>query len=401
MWDPGQRRLLTVENLDYFLRRSNQFAAAQTKSSGQDALAQFQEEVMGKRYILRNSSLYGRPSEPLTPVTVAHVERIGPYVPAIRLMAEPGLCLALLPAQQALSLAHKIKQKYECELGRVRDRLPLYLGIVFAPRRTPLYAIINAGRRLLGMGCDWQWEEWEVVANEQDSELAETGIQRVTFSHGVTWRVPVTVGAGARVDEAYPNWLTTKPSEVTAELFRESVVKNHLHVSHLLPHTPDAPAEPKARVFVRPSRFDFEFLDASGRRFGIRYNAETRRTTRTTRPFRLEDLDRLATIWDDIRHLARSQRVQVVQSIEAVRESWFPGPEHAKAQADPVFRQFVHDTLAGAAWSHPYTWHKMQPARQTQLIDAAVSGELVDLLELYMQILQVPDSSDVTPTLKG
>ena len=57
--------------------------------------------------------------------------------------------MALVPADKALDVAQAIKTKYETEMGKVRNRLPLTLGLVFAQARTPLAAVLDAGRRML------------------------------------------------------------------------------------------------------------------------------------------------------------------------------------------------------------------------------------------------------------
>jgi len=141
------------------------------------------------------------------------------------------------------------------------------------------------------------------------------------------------------------------------------------------------------QVFIRPSRFDFEFLDTTGRRFEISYDSEGRRRQRRTRPFLLDDLDRFNEIWDQMKNLALSQRYQVIQSIEATRESWFGRDEQNKSGGDPVFKQFVQDTLAGAAWGdHP--WKKIDEKLQDKMVRAGVTGELADLAELHMEIMK-------------
>ncbi|MBU1247394.1 MAG: hypothetical protein KKB70_01745, partial [Proteobacteria bacterium] len=48
-----------------------------------------------------------------------------------------------------LAVAQAIKEKYEREMGKVRNRLPLTLGAVYFGRRTPLAAALDAGRRIL------------------------------------------------------------------------------------------------------------------------------------------------------------------------------------------------------------------------------------------------------------
>ena len=60
---------------------------------------------------------------------------------------------------------------------------------------------------------------------------------------------------------------------------------------------------------------------------------------------------------------------------------------------DLPFKQFVRDTLAGAAWvSHP--WKDMDSSVKKKMVRAGVTGELADLAELHMQIIKEKESKE-------
>jgi hypothetical protein len=82
--------------------------------------------------------------------------------------------------------------------------------------------------------------------------------------------------------------------------------------------------------------------------------------------------------------LSTTQRHQVVRMIEATREEWFGQDHGGTSVTDQVFRQFVHDTLAGAEWD----WKALSQNIRAQLVAAGTKGELADLLELRMEILK-------------
>jgi hypothetical protein len=138
---------------------------------------------------------------------------------------------------------------------------------------------------------------------------------------------------------------------------------------------------------VRPSRFDFEFLDTNARRYEIHYDQDGRRPRRT-RPFYLEDLDRLGRLWEALKPLNASQLHQVIYTIEVTRERWFGRDNGGRSLEDDVFRQFVADTLAGAAWPTGKRWGDIPADGQERLIRAGISGELADLAEWHLEILK-------------
>jgi hypothetical protein len=141
------------------------------------------------------------------------------------------------------------------------------------------------------------------------------------------------------------------------------------------------------KLWIRPSRFDFEFLDTTARRFDIHYDDNGQRP-RQTRPFYLEDLDRLEKLWDYMRRLAKSQRYQIIHTIEATRETWYGQDVDGQSADDKIFRQFVADTMAGAAWPKGQGWNAISEDDRRLLVKAGVSGELTDWAELHMEIMK-------------
>lgn len=292
------------------------------------------------------------------------------FYPFIPVTAEPATFMSLVPADKALMVARAIKAKYDAEMARVRDRLPLHLGLVFASRRTPLAAVLEAGRAMLKMPD--QWEKWRVNTRDHQARFSRNG-------HEFEWIYPPKMGDGKTDDVWYPHLLTVDPVDPRTKGTLSLGTGDFQRV--------DKFTGPSA-VYIRPSRFDFEFLDTTARRFQICYDDNGRRP-RHTRPFLLDDLDRLEELWQELCHLKKSQRHQVIASIEAAREQWFGEDNQGKSWNDSAFRQFVSDTLAGAAWPKNHTWKTIcQRPVGRKLVDAGVTGELADMAELHLEILK-------------
>ncbi len=361
IWDKPHGRFLVADNLTYFTRRLE---------TGLDDIV---SRVRGGALQVLEPSAFLNSGQPVFKAVIERVEKLNGYLPAIPLLAEPSACLMLVPANNALALAHAVKREYERQMRRVRDRLPLCLGLVFCHRRTPVRAVLEAGRAMLKMNAGEEWEGWRLVGKNSPT-AAEC---ELTFDNGVTWRIPVVAGDGRTRDEWYPR-MQQGDSHTNAKA---------RHVSDLKVRDPKMPPNKGWKVWVRPSRFDFEFLDATGRRFEIYYDERGRRPRRT-RPFYLEDLDRLDELWKLMKRLALSQRHQIIRAIEATREDWYGAEQSNQAEDDNVFRQFVTDTLAGAEWPKSQPWGGISREWRDKLVQAGASGELADLVELHMEILK-------------
>ncbi len=316
------------------------------------------------------------------------------YSTTIPILAEPRTVMALVPADRSLAILQQIKLKYEREMGKVRNRLPLHLGVVYFSRRTPLRAALDAGQTMLKRVSSAQ--SWQVVAVQQgafppeQSRLADGTKQfqhTITLTleradNTITWCVPAVMGDGTTPDNWYPYVFFQHDQHGNPlPANRQRAFKDTR--GNWLVHAGDL--QVGDQVVFTPSTFDFEFLDATSRRFEIHYRDDGRRAGRRTRPFYLEDLDRLEMLWDCLKQLQPTQRHQIVSTIETTREVWYGMDSNDESLSDSVFRQFVADTLAGAEWRGA-AW-KSQDARDG-LIQAGVRGELADLLEWRMEILK-------------
>ncbi len=132
-------------------------------------------------------------------------------------------------------------------------------------------------------------------------------------------------------------------------------------------------------VAFTPSRFDFEFLDTSARRFEVSYEKGKRRGKQhPSRPYYLEQLNDFTHLREilpvDSGGISTTQIHNVVGLIEEKRKEW------QEDQDTSTFEQLVCDTIASAGW-------KVSSKKDMEiLLLAAKSGQLADFVELYMQI---------------
>lgn len=299
------------------------------------------------------------------------------YTPAIPILAEPRTFMALVPANKALKAANKIRGKYEAEMNKVRNRLPLTIGLVFADSRTPLPAMLDAGRRMLQQPT--AEECWEV---SEKADNTPTDVTLTLARDGQSLRVTVStvMGNGTTRDEWYPYWLIERAdgsSLPRPQQFAGSHGDTWVHVRDL---------QPRDWVKLRPSRFDFEYLDTAARRFEIDYHAGTRRGARArSRPYYLEGLVDVGVIWTIISTgLTSTQIKSLVGLIEAKRQEW---AEHDGA----VVSDFIYDALREANWR---LGKRPSKPDLTLIRDAAANGLLADIVELYMEVLKCKPRAD-------
>lgn len=299
------------------------------------------------------------------------------YVPVIPILAEPSIFMAIVPADQALGICKEIKKKYEEEMGKVRNRLPLTLGMVFAKSHTPISSMMDAGRRMLkNTSKEKTWK----VKSFKDEKPCDSGykFRTLEFDNGIEWKVPVTMRDGQTKDIWYPYfYIDEKPEE------REKSFKGP---DGWLVHASDIKDGDILRIL--PSTFDFEFLDSSSRRFEVYYDDEGKRQDKTKllRPYFLEELDEFENIWRIInpKNLNTSQLKKIMYLLETKRDEW---PVEDKENI-PIFRNYASDVLKNAKWKQ----EKPEKENFDKIVNAAVTGKLKDIIELYMSILKISEN---------
>jgi len=354
---------------------------------------------------------YGRPGESRATFVVEeppHVENA--YLPLIPILAEPRTFMALVPSEKALEILKAIKTKYEREMGKVCNRLPLHLGAVFAGRKMPLRAIMDAGRRMLRQQT--KPLIWEAMCSarkqinkgdelpkefKDDKEGQFKEWYEVTLrngNHQITWFVPALMGDGQTEDRWYPYVFLASPDKPTGRTrYYKTDLGNPWNSAHpWLVHA--GKLQPGDKIYFTPATVDFEFLDYNIRRFEIYYEDGKRKGT-LTRPYLLDEFPVLEKIWEYLTEkrnnktrLSSSQIFAIRNLIETKREEWFEKPEDSLS--DENFKRFCKDLFINAQWN----WGKPDGGENItfeKLADWAVRGWFTDAVYLFHHVMKEPD----------
>lgn len=394
VWDKDNHRFIIVENLRYF---------AHINDIDYNKISEYFEKVKQKEAYIEEPPDYGSKTKTLGSFNIEDIEPINiPYIPAIQILSEPRTFMALVPADKALNVIEKIKEKYEKEMGKVRNRLPLHLGVVFAHCKTPLRVILDSGRRMLkerGKPELWEVKDTKPAPNAiKDNhfneccrlELIQVRNNKET-GKTVTWHVPLKMGDGTTDDEWYPYVFIEEDKYGKVPSNRKRVFeapcpwKNNEPV--LLVHAKEL--EKGDKIYFTPSTLDYQWLDTGGRRFEIAYDEKGQRFDIPQRPYLLDEFDKLQEIWNILSHHLTTTQIHILRNlISSKREEW------CIEKDDKVFRQFCRDALAMAQWKKKddkYPWEKRNKDLKEWLetwTDYAVKGWINDVIEINMQILK-------------
>lgn len=173
------------------------------------------------------------------------------HIPFVPLTCDAGHFQILLPAGKAFSYMTALTRHYEDTFGRVRHLLPLHLSAAVFYRKAPMYIAMDAARRFRHLAQQRPVEYWKLVTKKEEDKGAVMVLHWQTPDRRhVTWKVPALLPNG--MPDPYHTWM-------------RDIEKRPVPLDKL---------EENATYAVRPSTFDFEVLDASTRRYDIRYRDE-------------------------------------------------------------------------------------------------------------------------------
>ena len=296
---------------------------------------------------------------------------MGAYAPYLPLLASPDQFLALVPAADALEIAEKIRAAYAEQFGKVQNRLPLFLGLVFFLRKTPLLAVMDTVRRMLA--APLKEESWTVA---QDVTIGQ-----IAFKNGVEWNISTVMGDGTTPDSWYPYFFVTngKPNcQRCFQLRKEgdtdpqkvgSVSKKY--ADRWLVHMSDLKQDDV--VQVTPSRFAYLFLENTARRF--RFDPERD-------VMLLDELPRLMKMWNDLRSsgITDTSLRNVQALLERKGETW--------GRDSKEFEHLAHTTLKEAGLFERKDQNG-NPLSDVVTPQDVVSGRFARCLELHLYILRL------------
>lgn len=366
-------KFVIIENLELLAKKLDK----NTEKICQEKLfGAFKEKLKDKEIDFYDSN---NPTTKITSSNIIDIESEScNYSPVIEITKDPERFMVLVPADKALEIARKIKKKYEREMGKVRNRLPMNLGIVYAGYHTALPAIMDAGRRL--MQIDNKEEKW--ILAEQPEEYSN--YFKLSFQEGQVWKIPLKMGDCSE-DVWYPYFYVVDKDKDEIEFKKRSLSfkgptgKWLVHVSEL---------EKGDEVLVTPSYFDYEYLSSASQRFEISYNNDGKRRSkdRSQRPYYLDYLDEIERVWTILStRLSNSQMKKLNTLVEEKRREWALSSENE----DNTFKSYVENVVDNLKWKQSLAKHEKE-----KLVDFCVNRKLSDVLEIHMSILK--DKSEVT-----
>jgi len=215
-----------------------------------------------------------------------------------------GQFMVLVPASCAWDLILDTYNEYCRSFARVRHLLPLHLSATAFYYKSPLYIAIDAARRFsrLGLGRSAEWWKFKERKTEGDRYI-------------LCWEAP----EGKKVRWKVPRMLPNGREDRFFTWFWPESGRHPVHVSEI---------ENGVTYRVYPSTFDYEVLDATVRRYDIRFlPGKTCRPHSFVRhggprPYRLSDLEVWQGLDSVVEGVEKHQQKILIELLARLHRDW-------------------------------------------------------------------------------
>jgi len=202
--------------------------------------------------------------------------------------------MMIVPADRAVEITDWIYQRYIEHFGKVMGRLPFSIGNIFFGEKTPMFVVLDAGRRMIANFDRLANEEmtFDVNAATSDGKFELKGTIG-NLKKTVTWQLPFKYG-DCTDDYHHPYFIIDNDnvSDDRRTFFR-SVAGDIIHFSAI---------KKDDSIRIYPNYYDFEFLDSNARRHDIAIDDNGRRKSNVanlqSKPFLLDELSqKIKYLW--------------------------------------------------------------------------------------------------------
>lgn len=299
------------------------------------------------------------------------------YHPFLEVLLSPISFQFIVPANSVPNVLRTVKDKYSTEMGEVRGRLPLNMGVVFFDYKTALYAAINASRRMLQGFEDEPCDQFRVLStNDPSIELVREGGRQKKIKIEDMVKDP-------HAYKYYQNFIVAEHVSVEKrngyfKSFIDGAEVGLLNVSKLIEND---------KVMVYANHFDFEFLDTTARRLEIGYENWKRNDQselRGPRPYYLEEF---TTVFDAVwklfdRSTISQTQIKKIQSQLAKLNLDWTGHESSKEFKTQIENILIN--IGTCKW-----WNSMDNGERELLMQVCLDKTIFDILEFYNSILKL------------
>ena len=289
--------------------------------------------------------------------------------------ASPDLFMVLVPADKTLEISQIMYAEYIKRFGKVIGRLPFSIGNIFFNKHTPMFVVLDAGRRMAN--------NFEGLHTKEISrKILDKKGKEIIFDNNSSWKIDDKLGDGES-DYYHPYLFVEKadgkpPKE--RDTYFKALGRNLIHFSEI---------EKGDELKIYPNLYDYEFLDSTVRRFDLYMGKKNKRPHihlghEGTCPYPLEMLSKIEELWDTLTNPTiipglTNTKLRNIESLWLTKlKEWKVNLTDTGSLGFQQWQKLVEATL-----------NQEFPAEMREMLKESIySGLFFDCLELNLRILK-------------
>ena len=291
----------------------------------------------------------------------------------IRLVYDfPNQFMVLVPAFDAVKIVDEIVTSYEKHFSKVRDRLPFHLGIVFFHRKTPLFSVMDAARRMLvafkenSKDCILEVNGKKMEETNKKVEISFKAIDEALKKfkeEELTWNMSYATGDPDVPDIWHPYIRVDDSVKISDRKLKITSNPRCIHIKCL---------EKGDKVKIRPSFFSFIFLEANTMRFETGENI-----------WLLDGLKEMIKVWDGLKELVVQKRLtqtklRNIEALLSTKKMEWKIEDESEGDFEKLTATILKKELVLKEGEEKFLFFKK----------AILSGLFFKSLELYLKVLK-------------
>jgi len=286
------------------------------------------------------------------------------YLPYIRIYDSPDQFMIIVPAYDALDIVNKIIEDYKVQFSKVRDRLPLNVGIIAFHRKDPLYIAMDAGNKLIEAfkrkinSVNGNIDSIQEISNNNLGKyVKKINLQTdPTYSSvPLTWLISYSTRDPNQIDEWHP-YLRLNGSNISRGSYSFDYDGNGHYVVHV------KELQPADSISIESSYFKMMFLENAADRFKMEDGL---------RP--IDEIERLNQVWRKIGEIMKLKDLGISQ----IYAYWQEGRKrYEDFEGDSIWENFVKSSLINIL--------KVSPEQDKESFDRLFQATRDGLLDLCL-----------------
>jgi hypothetical protein len=322
------------------------------------------------------------------------------YTPLIPYQFEPSKTLFFMPLKDVWKVITFIKKEYEIQFNKVQNRLPIRIGFVAFHKKMPMYAVLDAAKKMYS--GEIEKKEYEVCSVKEMDEKKKRkifgedwagtaigkNVKEIKFADSsYEYHFSYSTGDPDKEDLYHPYFIVENNNDW--KVYVEGGWKTIKHVKDL---------KEGDKVSFYPSYFDFLYLDTNIRRLDAGNNNETRKhwlfRKTSPKPYDLKAIDdfkRLKKLLLGDLSLTASQLLNAYGLLIAKIQEWKIDETSNLPINDAVFEEFVSNMIL----SIPFRLKKDSVTQKGKIKDedfeflkkCMLNGVFIDFVDMWHTVL--------------